>query len=93
VPCAKIARFFSTAFGLPISGSILCRALARLATRAGPTDGADYAGVLGRNGWAPCRAFEAADDQTCLLLLLRRTHGLIEILAPASARRPQPLRI
>lgn len=37
VPFAKIARFLTTAFGLPVSRSTLCRAVARLATRAGPT--------------------------------------------------------
>lgn len=37
VPFAKIARFLTTAFGLAVSRSTLCRALARLADRAGPT--------------------------------------------------------
>lgn len=37
VPYAKIARLFTTAFGLPVQRSTLCRALARLATRAGPS--------------------------------------------------------
>jgi transposase len=37
VPYAKIARFLTTAFGLPVSRSALCRALHRVAARAGPT--------------------------------------------------------
>ena len=37
VPYAKIARFLTTAFGFSVSRSTLCRALTRLATRAGPT--------------------------------------------------------
>jgi transposase len=144
VPYAKIARFFTTAFGLTISRSTLCRALTRLATRAGPTYtaltaqvrespcvsldetgwkvaahlewlwvavtpettvyriqpgrgfdqaaaliGADYAGVIVRDGWAPYRQFTAADHQSCLAHLLRRCHALIEILAPRTARWPR----
>jgi len=34
--------------------------------------GADFAGVLVRDGWAPYRQFEAAAHQTCLAHLLRR---------------------
>jgi transposase len=37
VPFAKIARFLTSAFGFSVSRSTLCRALTRLATRAGPT--------------------------------------------------------
>jgi transposase len=146
VPYAKIARFLTTAFGLPVSRSTLCRALARLATRAAPTYtaltaqvrgsprvsldetgwkvaahlewlwvavtpettvyriqpgrgfdeaaaliGADDAGVLVRDGWAPYRAFAAADHQTCLSHVLRRCHGLVEILAPPTARWPREI--
>jgi transposase len=36
VPYAKIARLFTTAFGFPVNRSTLCRALARVASRAGP---------------------------------------------------------
>ena len=35
--------------------------------------GADYAGVLERDGWAPYRRFEHARHQSCLAHLLRRT--------------------
>jgi transposase len=34
--------------------------------------GADFAGVLARDGWAPYRRFVHADHQTCLAHLLRR---------------------
>ncbi len=58
VPYAKIARLFTTAFGLSVSRSTLCRALTRLATRAGPTYSALTAQVressrvsLDETGW------------------------------------------
>jgi transposase len=144
VPFAKIARFLTTAFGFPVHRSTLCRALTRLATRAGPTYtaltdqvraspqvsidetgwkvaghlewlwvavtsdttvyriqpgrgfdeaaaliGADYAGVLIRDGWAPYRQFNAADHQTCLAHLARRCHQLIATLATRTARWPR----
>lgn len=38
--------------------------------------GADYAGVLVRDGWAPYRRFTAAVPQTCLAHLLRRCRTL-----------------
>ncbi len=38
--------------------------------------GADYAGVLVRDGWAPYRRFTAAAHQTCLAHLLRRCRAL-----------------
>ena len=38
--------------------------------------GADYAGVLVRDGWAPYRHFTAAAHQTCLAHLLRRARDL-----------------
>ena len=38
--------------------------------------GADYAGVLVRDGWAPYRRFTAAAHQTCLAHLLRRCRDL-----------------
>lgn len=146
VPFAKIARFLTTAFGFAVNRSTLCRALARLATRAGPTYmglteqvrasphvsldetgwkvagalewlwvavtpdttvyriqpgrgfeeaaaliGADYAGVLVRDGWAPYRQFEAADHQTCLAHLARRCHELIAMLAATTARWPRSI--
>jgi len=39
--------------------------------------GADFAGVLVRDGWAPYRRFRAAVHQTCLAHLLRRCRTLI----------------
>ena len=38
--------------------------------------GADFAGVLVRDGWAPYRRFTAALHQSCLAHLMRRTHTL-----------------
>ena len=38
--------------------------------------GADFAGGLGRDGWAPYRQFTAAFHQTCLAHLLRRCRTL-----------------
>jgi transposase len=38
--------------------------------------GADYEGVLVRDGWAPYRHFEGAAHQTCLAHLLRRSREL-----------------
>ena len=38
--------------------------------------GADYAGVLDRDGWAPYRRFTAALHQSCLAHWKRRTHTL-----------------
>jgi transposase len=39
--------------------------------------GADFPGILVRDGWAPYRRFEAAIHQTCLAHLLRRCRTLI----------------
>lgn len=39
--------------------------------------GADYAGVLQRDGWAPYRQFTQAAHQTCLAHLLRRCRTLM----------------
>ena len=40
--------------------------------------GADFAGVIVRDGWAPYRRFAAATHQTCLTHLLRRARTLRE---------------
>ena len=50
--------------------------------------GADYDGVLVRDGWAPYRQFTAAAHQTCLAHLLRRCRDLIRDhpRAPFAAR-------
>jgi transposase len=45
--------------------------------------GADFAGVLARDGWAPYRRFVHADHQTCLAHLLRRCR-LLQIDHPRS---------
>ena len=41
--------------------------------------GADYAGVIGADGWAAYRRFRRARHQTCLAHLLRRCRGMIEM--------------
>jgi transposase len=45
--------------------------------QAARTLGADYAGVLHRDGWAPYRQFVHAAHQTCLAHLLRRCRTMI----------------
>jgi transposase len=45
--------------------------------QAARTLGADYAGVLQRDGWAPYRQFTHAAHQTCLAHLLRRCRTLM----------------
>lgn len=54
--------------------------------------GADYAGVLVRDGWAPYRKFPHATHQTCLAHLLRRTHLLLETAQRGAARFPHAVR-
>lgn len=46
--------------------------------------GADYGGVLVRDGWAPYRQFEAAGHQTCLAHLIRRCREILEAHPRAS---------
>ncbi len=40
--------------------------------------GADYAGLLVRDGWGPYRGFKKAVHQTCAAHLLRRCHEMLE---------------
>jgi transposase len=54
--------------------------------------GADYSGVLERDGWAPYRRFEHARHQTCLAHLLRRAHAMIEDAQAGQARIPHAMR-
>jgi transposase len=54
--------------------------------------GADYAGVLVRDGWAPYRKLSRATHQTCLAHLLRRTHLLLETAQRGAARFPHAVR-
>src|SRR3989442_10748510 len=51
--------------------------------------GADFAGVLVRDGWAPYRQFEQAAHQTCLAHLLRRCREL----QTDHPRAPLPYRV
>ena len=50
--------------------------------------GADYAGVLVRDGWAPYRHFTAAAHQTCLAHLLRRARATWRATIPAPRSPP-----
>lgn len=50
--------------------------------------GADFAGVLVRDGWAPYRRFTRATHQTCVAHLLRRCR-LLHLDHPRSALPPQ----
>ncbi len=57
--------------------------------------GADYAGVLQRDGWAPYRQFTHAAHQTCLAHLLRRCRTMMldhphHRFAPRSTRSCAP---
>lgn len=54
--------------------------------------GADYRGVLVRDGWAPYRKLTQATHQTCLAHLLRRTHLLLETAERGAARFPHAVR-
>jgi transposase len=54
--------------------------------------GADFAGVLERDGWAPYRKFEHADHQTCIAHLLRRCHDLIADSVAGQAKVAHELR-
>jgi transposase len=50
--------------------------------------GADYPGVLERDGWAPYRRFTHARHQSCLAHLLRRCGTLIAAAERGAARTP-----
>jgi transposase len=54
--------------------------------------GADYAGVLERDGWAPYRQFTAAAHQTCLAHLLRRCRELLDDAQRGQAKTPHAVR-
>src|SRR5271167_4336810 len=54
--------------------------------------GADYSGVLERDGWAPYRRFEHARHQTCYAHLLRRCSEMIQDSIGGQARVPHALR-
>ena len=54
--------------------------------------GADYAGVLERDGWAPYRRFTHARHQSCLAHLLRRCRELIADADRGQARTPHAVR-
>jgi hypothetical protein len=54
--------------------------------------GADYAGVLERDGWAPYRRFEGARHQSCVAHLLRRASEMIADSIAGQARIPHAVR-
>jgi transposase len=54
--------------------------------------GADYAGVLERDGWAPYRQFTTAAHQTCLAHLLRRCGELLDDAERGQAKTPHAVR-
>jgi transposase len=54
--------------------------------------GADYAGVLERDGWAPYRRFTAATHQSCVAHLLRRCRELLVDADRGQARTPHAVR-
>jgi transposase len=54
--------------------------------------GADYAGVLERDGWAPYRKFTHATHQSCLAHLLRRCDELLGEAKRGQAKTPHAVR-
>jgi transposase len=54
--------------------------------------GADFGGVLERDGWAPYRRFSDARHQTCLAHLLRRAAELIGDSVAGQAKIPHAVR-
>jgi transposase len=54
--------------------------------------GADYAGVLERDGWAPYRKFVHATHQSCLAHLLRRCDELLGDAKRGQAKTPHAVR-
>jgi transposase len=54
--------------------------------------GADYAGVLERDGWAPYRKFTHATHQSCLAHLLRRCDELLSDAQRGQAKTPHAVR-
>jgi len=56
------------------------------------TLGADYAGVIGADGWAPYRRFSHALLQTCLAHLLRRCKEMLETATRGGVRFPRKVK-
>jgi transposase len=54
--------------------------------------GAEFSGVLERDGWAPYRRFEHAEHQTCVAHLLRRCSELIADSVAGQAKVPHAVR-
>jgi transposase len=54
--------------------------------------GAEFSGVLERDGWAPYRRFEHASHQTCVAHLLRRCRELIADSVAGQAKVPHAVR-
>lgn len=54
--------------------------------------GADFGGVLERDGWAPYRRFALASHQSCVAHLLRRSAEMIADSVAGQARIPHALR-
>lgn len=54
--------------------------------------GADYAGVLIHDGWAPYLRFDDAAHQTCLAHLLRRCHEILETAARGAVIFPRKIK-
>lgn len=48
--------------------------------------GAEYAGVIGRDGWAAYRRFEAARHQSCLGHLMRRAREILLVAKQGAAK-------
>ena len=53
---------------------------------------AEYAGTLGRDGWAPYRRLTACAHQTCLAHLLVRCRNMLDVAVAGAARYPLAVR-
>ena len=53
---------------------------------------AEFAGALGRDGWAPYRRLEACTHQTCLGHILVRCRNMLDVAVAGAARYPLAVR-
>jgi transposase len=54
--------------------------------------GADFAGTIGHDGWAPYDQFHLATHQQCLAHLLRRCRHLLEVASRGAVRFPRQVK-
>lgn len=54
--------------------------------------GADYAGILGHDGWSPYDQFQTISHQQCLAHLIRRCRELLEVATGGAVRFPRQIK-